>query len=195
MESPLFGGEHGQISNIYLALPGKLPPVLLTALAYTGMMGRVRSMTNLVADEVTAVLQEATTLYSDTIRSHVDTTFRRATGYDYDPRLVLPSPEYLKRCEDAEPGSALRIMDEWSAEQDKRRQQELAALKRYGRRSWFKLGAVFVTVMVMLMVPIWLIEVGYPAVGTVLLLVSAVSLSACFAGWARRSTSQTPEGI
>ena len=146
-----------------------------------------------VAAEVENRLHEIVALISDTIRSRTDTTFRKATGYDYDPRLVVPSPEYLQRCEDAEPGSALRIMDEWAAEQDERRQQELAALRRYEWRCWFKLWAAFLAAMAMLVMPVLLIGTSHPEIAPVMLLLSAAALSCCFIVWMRRSADQTPK--
>ena len=143
-----------------------------------------------VAAEVENRLHEIVALISDTIRSRTDTTFRKATGYDYDPRLVVPSPEYLQRCEDAEPGSALRIMDEWAAEQDERRQQERDALRRYERRCWFKLWAAFLAAMTMLIVPVLLIETGRLEIGAAMLLFSAATLTGYFIRRMRRSEDQ-----
>ena len=82
--------------------------------------------------------------------------------------IEVPSPNYLRSCEEAEPGSALRVLDAWRAERQQQRDAEWATLRRTLRNAWLRLAAGFVLALGSLIAGCWLVLVGQSAFGVVL---------------------------
>ena len=95
----------------------------------------------------------------------------------FDVEIEVPTAEYLKECEEKEPGSAARIMDAWERKGRIDHSQAMADLRAHHRREMTIMTSLFVGALSLLVGSAILIFLGVHWLLTIPMAIGAMGLN------------------